>query len=126
MTCFYCKRDGEVISPRHLNARRCAFSDTDGTFNTSNYCCSALRELVDYIERMDDTVISSILTAEDETMMVANLAHLHIDSNGENIIGVVLHRYKSRGRMTGAIVILDENKTAPLTQEIIEAILKRI
>lgn len=84
LNCTRCKARGEDISPRHMNERKCGFSEA-GLFDDDNYCCSTLLDIRAYCELVDEI---SIIHYEDDNTVYFKLG-------GDTL---KLMWYKSRGR----------------------------
>lgn len=84
LNCRLCKERGEDISSRHLNERKCGFSEA-GLFDDDNYCCSTLLDIRGYCELVDEI---TILYYEDDSTVYFRLGSVTLK----------LMWYKSRGR----------------------------
>lgn len=127
MTCKLCQEAGEVISLYHTSPRECAFRD--GTFDANNYCCSSLIRLIEYVRDVSDGLSGAMTFSEDEWTYTLPLSNhcLTVDNETLSAICLVIHQYKSRGRITGAWILPYNGLPAmPVTKDLIDQIIEQL
>lgn len=124
MTCKLCTEVGEEISPKHQSLRKCAFCS--GMFDTDNYCCASLTRLIEHVRSGKS---SAMTFSEDEWTYTLPLSNYQLTVDNEELwaICLVIHQYKSRGRITGAWLLLDNGLPAmPVTTALIDQIVEQL
>lgn len=127
--CKHCKEEGAVISERHGSPRKCGFDD-NGFFTGDNYCCVTLSRLNEALRaNADISNHTKVVFVADEWLITHGLMGYDDITGPDNQtytpIGVILHQYKSRGRITGAWVVVDGgHPPIPLTEAIATTILQ--
>lgn len=126
LNCSRCIAAGETISERHQSPRGCGFNEK-GDFTYDNYRCATLQALNGLLCN-DEKIPSTKLFDQDEWVLTTGLSNFPdvvIGEGSVSPIALVLHQYKSRGRISGAWIVLDGGFTPiPLSIEMTEEILK--
>lgn len=108
--CISCHTAGEVISPNHVDHRRCAF-DENGIFTDDNYCCVTMLQL---------RRIALYLGTYSVTMDGEHHATLSPSASPDELI--VIDWYKQRGRTQAAL----SGTGGPLTRTSAEKVLREL